>query len=422
MELSPCHWQDLPPSSNVRSGIAELVREVKRKSLRRRKLWMKPDTDLQIAECDQNKNFGSFTPSKSFLFRKQNRFFSFENILAQRSKTANISGFRTPAKQGFLKNPEYENLQLSSYKKLKSPIFYSPTSTPSKSDKENMNPQTLEKKRRRSSMFTPSSLRLSMSLSRQSSVKSAVLPGLFGQGRDIPVKEGFLLKKSSSSSWKSSDCWVQKYLTLSRDGSLTYYPSQAAYLEGCPAKFIRLHTATVKVSSQSEIEGSGEAERETKFEVISLTQQRWVFSCKTQLERDEWIKAVKEEIKSSLQGEDTSSSRTARMLDPGLGNNICVDCGDSQPEWASVNLGVVMCIECSGVHRNLGSHISQVRSLYLDTLSPEQEDRITNIGNIAFNSQRETDQLLAIKPLPGEKISVKQRYIHLKYKEAEPSI
>ena len=68
MELSPCHWQDLPPSSNVRSGIAELVREVKRKSLRRRKLWMKPDTDLQIAECDQNKNFGSFTPSKSFLF------------------------------------------------------------------------------------------------------------------------------------------------------------------------------------------------------------------------------------------------------------------------------------------------------------------------------------------------------------------
>ena len=270
-------------------------------------------------------------------------------------------------------------------------------------------------------MFTPSSLRLSMSMSRQSSVKSAVLPGLFGQGRDIPLKEGFLLKKSSSSSWSRSDCWVQKYLTLSRDGSLAYYPSQAAYLDGCPAKFIKLHTATVKVSNQSEPE-VGEAERETKFEVISLTQQRWVFSCKSKLERDEWIKAVKEEIKSSLQGEDTSSSRTARILDPELGNNICVDCGDSQPEWASVNLGVVMCIECSGVHRNLGSHISQIRSIYLDTLSPDQEDRITNIGNLAFNSLRETDQLLAIKPLPGEKISVKQRYIQLKYKEGQFSI
>ena len=288
-----------------------------------------------------------------------------------------------------------------------------------------MNPQTLEKKRRRSSMFTPSSLRLSMSMSRQSSVKSAVLPVMFGQGRDIPLKEGFLLKKSSSTSWSRNDCWTQKYLTLSRDGSLTYYPSQAAYLDGCQAKYIRLHTATVKVSnlsSHSDTEGGEGAERETKFEVISLTQQRWVFSCKSRLERDDWIKAVKEEIKTSLQGEDTSSSRTARLLDPELGNNLCVDCGDSQPEWASVNLGVVMCIECSGVHRNLGSHISQVRSLYLDTLTPDQEDRITNIGNIAFNSLRETAQLLAIKPLPGEQISVKQRYIQRKYKEGEFSI
>lgn len=36
------------------------------------------------------------------------------------------------------------------------------------------------------------------------------------------------------------------------------------------------------------------------------------------------------------------------------------------PEWASVNLGVLMCIECSGIHRNLGSHISKIRSLGLD--------------------------------------------------------
>ena len=48
------------------------------------------------------------------------------------------------------------------------------------------------------------------------------------------------------------------------------------------------------------------------------------------------------------------------ILDPGLGNDTCVDCGDSSPEWASVNIGVVMCIQCSGIHRNLGSHISQV--------------------------------------------------------------
>lgn len=39
------------------------------------------------------------------------------------------------------------------------------------------------------------------------------------------------------------------------------------------------------------------------------------------------------------------------------------------PDWASLNLGVLMCIECSGIHRNLGSHISKVRSLDLDDWS-----------------------------------------------------
>jgi len=36
------------------------------------------------------------------------------------------------------------------------------------------------------------------------------------------------------------------------------------------------------------------------------------------------------------------------------------------PDWASLNLGTVLCIECSGVHRNLGTHLSRVRSLDLD--------------------------------------------------------
>ena len=48
------------------------------------------------------------------------------------------------------------------------------------------------------------------------------------------------------------------------------------------------------------------------------------------------------------------------------GNNMCADCGASEPDWASLNLGALLCIECSGVHRNLGVHISKVTAnLYL---------------------------------------------------------
>lgn len=42
------------------------------------------------------------------------------------------------------------------------------------------------------------------------------------------------------------------------------------------------------------------------------------------------------------------------------GNDKCAECSATEPDWASLNLGILLCIECSGVHRNLGVHISKV--------------------------------------------------------------
>ena len=47
------------------------------------------------------------------------------------------------------------------------------------------------------------------------------------------------------------------------------------------------------------------------------------------------------------------------------GNGACADCGRGDPDWASLNLGVLLCIECSGVHRRLGVHVSKARSMRL---------------------------------------------------------
>ena len=42
------------------------------------------------------------------------------------------------------------------------------------------------------------------------------------------------------------------------------------------------------------------------------------------------------------------------------------------PRWASWNIGVFLCIRCAGIHRNLGVHISKVKSVNLDSWTPEQ--------------------------------------------------
>lgn len=62
-------------------------------------------------------------------------------------------------------------------------------------------------------------------------------------------------------------------------------------------------------------------------------------------------------------------------------NKYCVDCDAKGPRWASWNLGVFLCIRCAGIHRNLGVHISRVKSVNLDAWTPEHVAYAQRMGN-----------------------------------------
>lgn len=78
------------------------------------------------------------------------------------------------------------------------------------------------------------------------------------------------------------------------------------------------------------------------------------------------------------------------------GANLSIPSPD--PTWASLNLGALICIECSGIHRNLGTHLSRVRSLDLDDWPRELTLVLTAIGNDMANRVWESDTRGRAKP------------------------
>ncbi|KAK9247324.1 hypothetical protein V1506DRAFT_532346 [Lipomyces tetrasporus] len=86
---------------------------------------------------------------------------------------------------------------------------------------------------------------------------------------------------------------------------------------------------------------------------------------------------------------ETTETLIHKLRDADPNNIICADCGaTAKVEWVSINLMVILCIECSGLHRSLGTHISKVRSLTLDTVSftPDLVDALLAIGNTRANA------------------------------------
>lgn len=357
---------------------------------------------------------------------------------------------------------------------------------------------TSVRKNRRSNLFTPSG-------KGKGEEKRA---GEVGSGRNIPVRQGYLYKKSNKSFSKE---WKKKYVTMCEDGRMTYHPSLHDYMENIHGKEIPLQYVTVKVPGQgprgmrtvpvmgnggmtnggnglhhggenghvanggkaekvlltgydlkdgsgdeggvelregkqdqttpnvkkrhkrvksSGVKGGAEEEDSFEFQIVSLDNKTWHFEAGSLEERDEWVQAIEQQILNSLQGNETSKAKGSRVqVDPAAvhrirtdipGNTRCVDCDSPNPDWASLNLGVLVCIECSGIHRNLGSHISRVRSLDLDEWPPGHLAVMGGLGNQLANSVWEARILAPYrKPGPDSTREEKERYIKAKYERKE---
>uniref|UniRef100_A0A3P8ZMR6 ArfGAP with GTPase domain, ankyrin repeat and PH domain 2 n=1 Tax=Esox lucius TaxID=8010 RepID=A0A3P8ZMR6_ESOLU len=168
-------------------------------------------------------------------------------------------------------------------------------------------------------------------------------------------------------------------------------------------------------------------EENTDFIIVSSTGQTWHFEAQSLEERDAWVAAIENQILASLQSCESLRNKARRSsqseavaiqaIRNAKGNNLCVDCEAPNPTWASLNLGALICIECSGIHRNLGTHLSRVRSLDLDDWTRELTQVLTAIGNHLANSIWESNTQGRQKPAPNATREERESWIRAKYEQ-----
>ncbi|XP_047664964.1 arf-GAP with GTPase, ANK repeat and PH domain-containing protein 1-like isoform X3 [Tachysurus fulvidraco] len=164
-----------------------------------------------------------------------------------------------------------------------------------------------------------------------------------------------------------------------------------------------------------------------EFLIVSSTGQTWHFEAQSSEERDLWVQNIENQILASLQSCESSRHKARRnslseavaiqAVRNAKGNAYCVDCDAPNPTWASLNLGALICIECSGIHRNLGTHLSRVRSLDLDDWPYELTLVLIAIGNHMTNSIWEKRTRGRQKPRPDATREEREAWIRGKYEQ-----
>lgn len=218
--------------------------------------------------------------------------------------------------------------------------------------------------------------------------------------------EGFLFKKS-----KNGLVWHRCWVTL-KDG----YLSWQKHGKDADKTMINIMLCSVKQATN--------IDRQFAFELITLN-RRLLFQAESNDDMTSWISSIESSISCQLNSQtsakkksenpEAASEYNLQMLrKEELGNNVCADCGADMPEWLSLNLGIMICLECSGCHRSLGTHLSKVRSATLDTLDDITLRMMRRLGNAGVNGIFEHSRNFQ-KPKPDSERSFRSMYIKTKY-------
>lgn len=242
------------------------------------------------------------------------------------------------------------------------------------------------------------------------------------------VMEGYLFKRASN----AFKTWNRRWFSI-QNNQLVY---QKKFKDNPTVVVEDLRLCTVKPCE--------DIERRFCFEVVSPTKS-CILQADSEKLRQAWIQAVQASIATAYRekGEEPQVERkpapsagspevggesrekplkgesSFQRVQSIAGNAACCDCGLADPRWASINLGITLCIECSGIHRSLGVHFSKVRSLTLDSWEPELLKLMCALGNDVINRiyEARNEKMGVKKPRPGSQRQEKEAYIRAKYVE-----
>jgi hypothetical protein len=197
----------------------------------------------------------------------------------------------------------------------------------------------------------------------------------------------------------------------------------------------------------------GEVDRRRCFSVMGPSDEL-LLQASSQQELELWQKVIELETVRLLSGNSAEkaafscgeqraggSAPLERLYEADASNAFCADCGTAAPEWAAINLGVLFCITCSGVHRSMGVHISKVtlktngtqnchsflskknqtkvRSFRLDSWSDGELAVLQRLGNAKVSRTLLEARPGPEKPTPDSPAHVREAYLQAKYVRRE---